>query len=178
MSCKSDSASCDMGFKCQFTCAAFFYFLLQFHQNSSLLTIRDCFSFQKALIQKCLPHQPELCILIQFSLHFIGFHCGLCRICAHPFMASQIRSVSEEIMSYQMLPSNHRDTEISVHSLNSDRFGGVFPLIGCQVIFPKDGNTRPQSINSYCNILNTSKTLCFPLACHENFNLHTQHAGV
>lgn len=33
-------------------------------------------------------------------------------------MASQIKSVSEEIMSYQMLTSDHRNTEISVPSLN------------------------------------------------------------
>lgn len=63
-------------------------FFLQFHQNNSLLTTRNCFSFLKASVQKHLPHQPELCILTSFSLHFFGFHCGLCRICVHPFIIS------------------------------------------------------------------------------------------
>lgn len=61
MSCKCNSASCDIGFKCQFTCAAFLHFFLLFHQNTSLLTIRICFSFQKL--------QPKVSPTSAWALH-------------------------------------------------------------------------------------------------------------
>lgn len=63
------------------------------------------------------PHQPELCILTYLSLHFFGFHCGLCRICVHAFLAPQVKSFSKGMVRHQRLPSTHRSPEISVHSL-------------------------------------------------------------
>lgn len=125
-------------------------FFLQFHQNISLLTIRNCFLIPQSFNPKMSPTSAWALHsdLVLTAFPWISLW-SLQNLCSSIFGLSQIRSVSEGIMSYQMLPSSPRNTEISVHSLNLVRFGGVFQLIDCQIIFPKSGNTKPESVNSY-----------------------------
>lgn len=109
-------------------------------------TIVNCSAFQNFLNWKCFPHQCELCILNLFSHSFSSFHFIFPKTFVHPLMlsmASQIRLVSEEIMSYHTVTSDQGNTEIFTHSLNLVRCKWVFQVIDYQVIFPKHGNTRP-----------------------------------
>lgn len=146
------SASSYMLLSFTFSCCSPIYFT--FHYCS-------LFCVPKGLTPKVFLPSVWASSALSFALTASSFHYVFLKTSVHPFMlpmASQIRSVSEEIMSYQASTSNCGNTEIFIPSQNM-----VFQLIDYQHIFPKHGNIRPLYLSNYSNVLNLSSMLYFAL---------------
>lgn len=111
-------------------------------------TIVNCSAFQKVSNWKCFPHQCELCILNLFSHSFSSFHSIFPKTFVHPLMlsmTSQIRLVSEEIMSYHTVTSDQGNTEIFTHSLTWSDVNELFKSLIIESFF------RNMAIQDLCS---------------------------